>query len=149
MHLNHYELITEATFTSFQFISEGRKGRIIKIIEFQKMNGFINMYNLAFGDKNLDTGEFDDKIVTDNGDSEKVLTTVLAALYDFLAKNPKAWIYVTGSTPPRTRLYRMGINKYLDIAIKDFDIMGEFENKWELYKKDKDYYAFVARRKNN
>lgn len=40
-----------------------------------------NLYNLAFGDKNPLTGEIDDKIVTDNGDSEKVLATVVAAVY--------------------------------------------------------------------
>ncbi len=29
-----------------------------------------NLYNLAFGNKNPDTGEVDDKIITDNGDSQ-------------------------------------------------------------------------------
>ncbi len=42
----------------------------------------------------------------------------------------------------------MGINKYFDIVQEDFDIMGEDQNEWEWYKKDKDYQAFAVHRKN-
>src|ERR1051325_580908 len=114
MKLDRYELKAGHNLTAFEFLSEGRKGKIIKVVQFQKMN-LLNLYNLAFGDKNFDTGELDDKNVTDNGDTEKVLATVVAAVYAFADKHPDAWIYATGSTEARTRLYRMGINKYFDI----------------------------------
>ncbi|MDQ3683876.1 MAG: hypothetical protein M3352_12520, partial [Bacteroidota bacterium] len=86
--------------------------------------------------------------VTDNGDSEKVLATVVAAIYAFAGKYPDAWVYATGSTEARTRLYRSGINKYFDIVQADFDIMGEHQSEWEWYEKGKAYQAFAARRKN-
>ncbi len=62
------------------------------------------------------------RIITDNGDSEKVLATVVGAIYMFTEQYPDAWVYAVGSTAARTRLYRMGINKYFDIANQDFNI---------------------------
>ena len=84
---------------------------------------------------------------TDNDDSEKVLATVVAAIYAFTGKYSNAWVYATGSTASRTRLYRMGINKYFNIVDEDFDIMGEYQSEWEWYGKGKDYQAFAVHRK--
>jgi len=146
MKLNRYELKADDQLTTFNFLSEGIKGKIEKIVQFSPVNQN-NLYNLAFGDKNLLTGDIDDQVITDNGDSEKVLATVVAAVYAFSDKFPQAWIYATGSTTARTRLYRMGINKYYEIKEIDFEIYGQSENEWERYKKGKDYTAFVIQRK--
>jgi hypothetical protein len=146
MILDRYELKAGNNLTIFEFLSEGKNGKIVKVIQFQKMN-LENLYNLSFGDKNYDTGEINDKVVTDNGDSEKVLATVVAAVYAFSDKFPDAWIYATGSTATRTRLYRMGINKYFEIISQDFEIMGENKNVWEWYEFGKDYQAFAVQRK--
>ncbi len=108
----------------------------------------INLYNLAFGDKNELTGQIDDIVVTDNGDSEKVLATVVSAIYAFIDKYLNSWIYATGSTATRTRLYRMGINKYYEIVVEDFEIMGEHKNEWEIYVFGKEYQAFAVHKKN-
>jgi hypothetical protein len=143
MKLDRYELKAGQSLTTFEFLSEGPKGKIRKVMQFQQMN-LPNLYNLAFGDLNPPTGELDDKVITDNGDSGKVLATVVAALYAFSAKYPDAWVYATGSTAARTRLYRMGINKYFDIVESDFDIMGEHQSEWEWYVKGKDYQAFAV-----
>lgn len=147
MKLDRYELKAARSLSTFEFLSEGRKGKIVKIVQFQKMN-LPNLYNLAFGDKNSATGQVDDMAITDNGDSEKVLATVVAAVYAFANKYLDAWIYATGSTESRTRLYRMGLNKYFDVVQVDFDIMGEHLNEWEWYEKGKDYQAFAVHRKN-
>ncbi|MEO6230633.1 MAG: hypothetical protein ABJB11_01260 [Ferruginibacter sp.] len=146
MKLDKYQLKAGLNLTTFEFLSEGRKGKIIKLIQFQQMN-LPNLYNLAFGDLNPLTGKLDDKIITDNGDSEKVLATVVAAIYAFAGRYPSAWIYATGSTAARTRLYKMGINKYFDIVCEDFDIMGEQQSEWEWYERGKDYQAFAVHRK--
>ena len=146
MNLERYELKVGYGLTTFEFVSEGKKGRIIKVIQFQRMD-LHNLYNLAFGDKNSDTGELNDIIVTNNGDSEKVLATVVAAVYAFTDKYPNAWVYATGSTEARTRLYRMGINKYFYFVETNFDIMGEKQNEWEWYEKGKSYGAFAVHRK--
>ncbi|TAE35041.1 MAG: hypothetical protein EAY66_10165 [Sphingobacteriales bacterium] len=146
MTLDRYEIKAGNNLTTFEFLSEGRNGQILKIIQFQQMN-LDNLYNLAFGDKDLKTGKIDDKVVTDNGDSEKVLATVVSAIYAFANRYPDR-IYATGSTASRTRLYRMGINKYYEIVVNDFEIMGEYKNEWENYMFGKDYQAFAVHRKN-
>jgi len=148
MILDRYELKAGHNLTTFEFLSEGTKGQIQKVIQFEPMN-IENLYNLAFGDKNLETGIIDDKVISDNGDIEKVLATVVAAVYAFADKYPDVWVYATGSTASRTRLYRMGINKYFKIVSEDFDIMGEYQNEWEWYHFGRDYQAFAVRRKKH
>ena len=88
MKLEKYPLKAESNLTVFEFISEGPNGLIRKLIQFQKTNQ-PNLYNLAFGDKHPETGEIDDIAISNNGDSEKVLATVVAALYAFFDKHPK------------------------------------------------------------
>jgi hypothetical protein len=146
MKLDRYELKADDQLTTFDFLSEGPKGKIEKIIQFILIYQN-NLYNLAFGDRDYLTGEIDDKVVTDNGDSEKVLATIVAAVYSFCDKLPEALIYATGSTAARTRLYRMGINKYYDIVKEDFQIFGQTKSEWENYEKGKNYEAFVVKRK--
>ena len=148
MKLDRYELTAGNNLTTFEFLSEGRNGKILKVIQFQPMN-LENLYNLAFGDKNIATGELDDRIVSDNGDTEKVLATVVAAVYAFAGYYPNAWVYATGSNLARTRLYRMGINRYFETVATDFEVMGEHQSEWEWYEKGKDYQAFAVHRKTN
>ncbi|WP_318013226.1 DUF6934 family protein [Riemerella anatipestifer] len=119
---------------TFEFTSEGQKGLIEKLVRFQETN-VKNVYNLAFGDKDLTTGDIDDKVISNNGDSEKVLATVAATLYAFTDKYPNAWIYATGSTKSRTRLYRMGITKFLSEVTEDFEVLGEKDEDWFPFKK--------------
>ncbi len=92
----------------YNFVSEGVKGRIKKVIIYS-YTGSENIYNLGFGDLNEETNQIDDLSVTNNGDSEKILSTVVSTIFAFTQKYPKALILATGSTPVRTRLYRMGI----------------------------------------
>lgn len=91
----------------------------------------------------------DDTVVSNNGDSEKVLATVVSAVYAFTEKEKDAWIYATGSSQSRTRLYRMGISKYLEEVINDFEVYGLKEGEWQSFVKDSDYSAFLVRRKKH
>ena len=104
MIFDRYELKAGRNLTTFEFLSEGTKGQIQKVIQFEPMN-LENLYNLAFGDRNLETGNVDDKVISDNGDIEKVLATVVSAVYAFADKHSDVWVYATGSTSSRTRLY--------------------------------------------
>lgn len=146
MHLEKYELKSGEQLAVFEFVSVGPKGRISKLVQYTPTN-YKDLYNLGFGDKNIDTGEIDDYVISNNGDSEKVLATVVATLYAFTDKKADVMIYATGSSLARTRLYRMGITKYLDEVQNDFIIYGEIENGWEEFKKDVDYSAFLVKRK--
>jgi hypothetical protein len=111
VNLPKYQLKAENELIVFEFISEGPKGKIPKIIRFDETH-IEDVYNLGFGDKNLETGDLDDMSVSNNADSEKVLATVVSAIYAFTDKYAGKWIYATGSTDSRTRLYRMGITKF-------------------------------------
>ncbi len=147
MNIERYNLKAEDTLTVFEFASDGPQGRILKIIKFSETN-LKGLYNLAFGDKDSETGDLNDLSVSNNGDSEKVLATIISAVYAFTDYYPNSVVYATGSTKSRTRLYRMGITKYLDEAKKDFYIYGQRNYDWELFEKNVDYDAFIAKRKN-
>ncbi|MCL2074637.1 MAG: hypothetical protein FWH18_11995 [Marinilabiliaceae bacterium] len=145
MNLPIYELDVGECFTTFEFISHGQKGKIPKIITFTEMMPFV--YNLGFGDKNSETGEMDDLAISNNGDTEKVLATVVSAVYAFTKDNPENRVYAIGSTNARNRLYRIGISKHYDDAIKDFDIFGLRNGVWVNFEKNVDYSAFIVKRK--
>ena len=146
MRLDRYQLKSSEDLRAFEFISEGPKGRIIKWIQFEKSkNG--NLYNLAFGDKKEGVDEIDDKVVTDNKDSQKVLATVAVSVLKFTEKYPEAWIFATGSTDSRTRLYQMGISQNLNELEQYFDIYGYFKGEWVKFEKNVPYESFLVNRK--
>ncbi len=93
----------------------------------------IDVYNLAFGDKHPTKNTIDDLVITNNGDTDKILATVADALYIFLDKNPEALVYATGSTPARTRLYRMGITRFYEEIKQNFFLFGRI---------NKEFYEF-------
>ena len=148
MKLPRYHLKSNERLTTFEFVSEGPKGLIHKLIQFTPTN-LKGVYNLSFGDKDPNTGKINDTSISNNGDSEKVLATVVASVYAFTDKNPDAWVYATGSSKSRTRLYRMGISKYYAGVKKEFEVYGEASDDWEVFDKDKDYDGFLVRRKKS
>lgn len=146
LKFERYELKSEKSLTVFEFVSEGPKGRISKLVQFSETN-VKGVYNLGFGDKDARSGEIDDEVISNNGDSRKVLATVVATVYAFTDRYPKTWVYATGSTRARTRLYRMGIaNNLKDIAL-DFEIYGLKNGRWAKFATKVDYEAFLVRRK--
>ena len=146
MNLPKYPLASSDNMMTFEFISEGPKGLIHKFVRFQPTN-LKDVYNLAFGDKDHSTGNIDDMVISNNGDSEKVLASVVSTIYAFTDKFPDAWIYATGSTKSRTRLYRMGITKFLSEVEENFEVLGEQNDKWETFRKNVEYEGFLVRRK--
>ncbi|MDD2345765.1 MAG: hypothetical protein PHY85_06435 [Bacteroidales bacterium] len=132
----------------YEFISEGPKGLIKKMVQYT-YTGTENVYNLAFGDYNEETKTIDDFSITNNGDSIKVLATVASTVYAFTEKHPNAWIFATGSSNVRTRLYRMGITNNLEEIKADFDIYGLTvdDNIWEEFIIGEDYEAFLITKK--
>jgi hypothetical protein len=75
------------------------------------------------------------------------LATVVAALYVFFDNYPTAYVYATGSTKTRTRLYRMGITKFHEEMEKDFYLYGQVGDDYPEFKSGKDYDGFLAQRK--
>ncbi len=77
MKLPKYEIIASNSALSFEFTSVGKNGAVQKLVLYEQTD-LPNVLNLGFGDKHPTTGEIDDLVITDNGDSEKVLATVAA-----------------------------------------------------------------------
>jgi hypothetical protein len=73
---------------NYLFFSEGDQGKedVLKIIQFEYIGEFINklVFNLGFGDFDIDAGEINDDSMTDNGDVYKVFNIVLSTIPPFL-----------------------------------------------------------------
>ncbi|MEO8146426.1 MAG: hypothetical protein ABI723_02255 [Bacteroidia bacterium] len=134
MQLPKYQLKAEKSLMVFEFTSIGPKGNIPKLVKFSETN-LKDLYNLAFGDKDLSTGGINDLVISNNGDSETVLSTVVSTVYAFTERYPYAWVVATGSTNSRTRLYRMGISKYILEIKKDFQVFGLRNDEWKSLKR--------------
>lgn len=148
MNLERYPLKSDASLFVFEFISIGPKGSIPKIVKCSETN-LKGLYNLGFGDEDVTTGNLNDLSISNNGDSMKVLATVVATVYAFTDKYPGVFVYATGSTKSRTRLYRIGISKHLDEITKDFHLYGLINSEWESFEREIEYEAFLAKRKKH
>ena len=147
MRYEKYDVVASKDLITFDFVSIGPMGLIRKRIQFQKINDD-DIYNLAFGDINAETEDFDDTSISNNGDTEKVLATVAATVYSFTNRYPDALVFATGSTSVRTRLYRMGISKNLEELKERFNVFGMLDNNvWVEYEKDMPYTAFYITNK--
>jgi len=148
MNLDHYQFKIAPDYHEYEFYSKGPKGIIKKIVRFTLvlLNG-VPVYNLSFGNWNSATNCIDDITISNNGDKDLVLLTVVAIVIDFTSVYPEALIYAEGSTPSRTRLYQMGINKMWNEAKVIFEIYGiKSDNMVELFGRNENYEAFIAKR---
>lgn len=146
MKHERYKYSAENELMYFEFFSQGPKGKVKKIIEFSETN-VKDVFNLAFGDFDDKTQRISDRVVTNNGDSLKVLATVASSVYAFTTQRPDAWVFATGSTTVRTRLYRMGLTNNLADISMDFEVYGLKNENWEEFIIGEDYEAFLVKRK--
>ena len=134
----------------YVFISKGPKGKIEKAVRFYKVaDEPFFQYSLSFGDWDERWGRINDRIVTNNGDRQKILATVAAIVIDFTVGNSDAGVFATGSTPSRTRLYQMGIGMYYSVIAAVFEIQGLIRGVWEPFQKGRPYIAFFVKRKKS
>lgn len=147
MKYSRYQYSSDKDLHIFVFVSVGRKGRINKMVQYTEMSveGF---YNLAFGDFNEEIGDIDDTVITNNGDSLKVLSTVASTVYAFTGKYHDTKIFATGSSESRTRLYRMGISNNLEELKEDFLVYGlRKDDIFEEFLVCEEYLGFLVTRK--
>jgi hypothetical protein len=148
MHLEKYTIVKGDSDFYYEFYSEGPKGRIKKVVRFMSLTEYENdYYNLYLGDWLEAEDRFSDTVVSNNRDREKILATVAAIVVHFTAEIPHAVIFAEGSTVSRTRLYQMGISANWQIIKEYFDLQGFKEGEWERFQKNRNYEAFLLRRK--
>jgi hypothetical protein len=145
MNFPKYPVVASNDYHTYLFYSNGPQGRVAKGVIYSEISE--NLYNLGFGDRKGEVGELDDFSRSNNGDRDKVLTTVAFTAIDFTNKYPAAQIIAEGSTPARTRLYQMGIaNNLLEIN-QTFNIQGLRNGRWEPFALNRNYNAFLIKRK--
>lgn len=134
----------------YTFRSVGSNGVIPIGVRFTESDD-PRIFDLVFG-LILNNGILNDFIKLNNGDRDKILATVIEAIVRFTSEYPKKVILFSGSTPARTRLYRMIISLNLDKLSKEFEIFGEIDhsdNRWENFEKDRPYVGFIIKRKTS
>lgn len=140
MELDTYAVLTDDHET-YEFLSEGPKGAIRKIVLYQLIGG--HFFNLAFGDWNEEKQTIDDDARSNNSDRDKVLATVANTAIDFIEYHPSAFVHAKGSTPAKTRLYQMGINQNWTYINLLFRIEGLIGGIFHPFERDKNYEAFL------
>jgi hypothetical protein len=144
------DLLITKDYLEYEFDSIGPKGQIPKIIQFTPTHDE-SIVNLAFGNKKED-GSIDDQARDDNKDRNKILATVASVVNVFCRVYPQKWILFTGSTPERTRLYRMAITLNYEELDVDFEIVGLLRDMDAYidvpFEKGVNYFGFLVRLKN-
>ncbi|MBK8627871.1 MAG: hypothetical protein IPN86_20590 [Saprospiraceae bacterium] len=80
----------------FSFVFIGDNVNFIKKVIFSETDQD-GLYNLSLEDYNAGTKEIDYYFISDNGDKDKILATVVACFLSFFKYNPKAWVCAYGS----------------------------------------------------
>lgn len=146
MNLERYKYFTN-DYYAYEFYSEGPKGRIKKAVVYSKIQDDPTVYNLAFGDEDAATGKISDLIVSDNQDRNIVLATVAATVIAFSERYGNHFIYATGSSEARTRLYQISISMLWNEIEADFVVFGFKDNEWQEFQRNVNYEAFLVKRK--
>ncbi|MCF0042061.1 DUF6934 family protein [Dyadobacter fanqingshengii] len=144
MKHHYYPYRASENYLSFAFESQSLTKRIAKEVEFLLIEE--DLYNLAFGDLD-ENGMIDDLSVSNNKDMRLVLATVIQTIIVFFEIYPDKRVLFRGSTPARTRLYQIIINKEKANWQSHFIIEGLIGDDTETFQAEKNYSAFVIRKK--
>jgi hypothetical protein len=141
LRLPKYPTVTDDEHLAYEFLSQGSKGTIKKVVLYQQIEE--NIYNLAFGDWDEIKQTINDRMRSNNDDRDMVLVTVASTVIDFLKYHPNSMIFAQGSTTSRTRLYQIEIIANLAEITNLFEVFGNFEGNWEPLERNKNYRAFL------
>lgn len=84
-----YHFSTNDDYLNFEFESSGPNRKIKKFVRYSPQNeGGTTFFNLAFGHWNEETRELDDKAISNNKDSNKILGRVAATVVEFTKHFP-------------------------------------------------------------
>ena len=130
MHIKEaYSVNPNSEKTLFWFTSQGEKGVIYKWVWFQYLDEF--KYNLSFGDVN--NGKFDDRIISNNQDYIKVISTVARIIHLFFDEYPDVIIEIKGVDKKRQRFYNTIFRRRYEEIIPKFTIFGIIKGKKQVY----------------
>jgi hypothetical protein len=127
----------------FAFQSEGSQGLIVKIVQFTFEGN--DVWNLGFGD--LDDGDIDDSVVTNNHDAMKVIRTVAKITLEFFVKYPTSIVKIRPVDEKRKKLYNIVFIRHFKDIEPIFDVKGSREGKKEPYSPNNYYNRFELKLK--
>lgn len=162
----------------YYFVSKGERD-IVKVIQYQYVKEFqgFPLFNLGFGDYNLETGCVSDEEVPNNGDQFKVFHTVLNSVPKLFDHYGNVILIVQGSDSKpkfaesckltcsrkcgnadckkahrRINIYRNFVNKHYEQLCQEYIFKGgediDNHNIIEAYQIGKKYNSVLVMRKN-
>jgi hypothetical protein len=117
---------------------------ITKIVLFTKIKN--RLWNLGFGDKIED--DWDDEIISNNGDLIKVIATVAAIANDFSEKWPSRAIFIDPVDEKRKSLYNIVFKRNQSEIEQTFQILGFYRKRWRHFDPQKMFDKFQISRKS-
>ncbi len=138
-----YPLTADENREVFVFDSIGIKGRIAKIIVFDLVAE--DVWNLGFGDRNND--DWDDEIISNNGDLVKVVSTVAQAAFQFSDRWPERRILINPVDEKRKKLYNTIFKRRHPEIEQIFEVTGMTAQGVRWYKPDIFFHLFLLTRK--
>lgn len=121
MNAEKYDYKQNGDSLVYIFFSVGKK-IITKVVVYEPID--TNTYNLAFGDYDLVNQTIDDKSISNNGDTIKVLATVIQTIRDFFEVYLSVGLQIQGSTSIRTKLYQKIIRDNLTEIETEFKVFA-------------------------
>lgn len=129
------ELKALPDFSVFQFTSRGIAGATTRQVRFinpkesnTAPNASPHTYDLDIRD--LHPEDPSSTTITDNGDMNKVLTTLILIIELYTERYPTRVVRLKGDTKEKARLYRIALDIHVDILFPHFDIGLEQENRF-------------------
>ena len=140
----YYRFLPTKSNKQFFFESEGRQGKVIKIVIFSDVGN--GRYNLGFGDWHK--GKLDDSIITNNYDVALVMQTIAKIVYVFFEHNPQCIIEISPVDEKRKRLYNLIFQRHINNIDTNFQLVGFIGKEAEIYSSTKMYDYFELKLKS-
>jgi hypothetical protein len=129
----------------FRFVSAGPAGLITKEIRFAGLPDS-GMYSVHLGDIRQN-GDFDPSAVSNTGDRNRVLATVILAIELYTERYPGRSILIGGFDRQRARLFRLAIGVNFKKISQVFTILEVCEGRYLPFSPDTNSTIFHLRRR--
>lgn len=148
MDLQSYEPHLTRDHLCYTFTSKGSRGEIQKLVKFKLLQTQpVVVYNVAFGDVSKSEIGFDEDVISNNGDRDKVLRTVASIVILFCRRHPQVYVAAKGRSASRNRLYQMMISNRLAEIEGRYEIFGTLGSDTVAFRKNINYDGFLVKEK--
>jgi hypothetical protein len=138
------QLRAKPDFSAFQFYSRGNGNLLTRQINFIASKK-PRLFDLDFGD--CENGQLHPYRLTDDGDLETLVTTLLHTLEIYTEKYPERTVRLKGNTKHKARIFHIALDTHLDVLCPHFEIEFEQEQPLLSLKRIRYPLAFLLRRK--